>query len=621
MKKLTPIALTCLLVVSLVLSALGFSAGAAGYDGVTGYQKAYDFNSMTTGDVAGNDGNTAASPIRGNGGFASSITEEWNYFGESGKSLKFTSSAAQDGCIQLELPHDDTNGRVWFADNAYNAFVLAVKVPAAPAEGADSRGFAFNFALNDWGTYYKLLNTADTYKYMAEGETTWTEKNVNADCVWLPYGFEGLLWMDTAIFYNQGMVNGGSSFGDSRLGDYDIQHELLVEFWPSRFDGSAQGALYLDDIYLRTDATVSDMPVTEAPVTTTTTQATPVNDPLEVNDFESATVGSAVSIGDIAGGLTVTATDAMVGNGSIGVVFEGANDGGNYGYKGKVVTGNGISFNGKESLLVHVVTPSEDSSKNTNYNEFLYEMIIIAGDSATHWLKLDAATGAQMMADDETTWSAAPGSDSYNFLPYGWSGWLKYDLSKYAEGSYKADWSNLTVWGIEIYTSQCGGAYGSFGVDSLFAVDADDKLACGVSVDGNDNPKTTTTTEKTTTTTEEIVTTTTTEEIVTTTTTVAVGNNPIDLSDFESFTAGSVVAGNENEEQNAVWNGYGFTVKATDEYVGNGSVALEFSSDTQQKMVWSIIGQMKVAGDISGKEYLVFHIATPVRGFPEEPGV
>ena len=51
------------------------------------------------------------------------------------------------------------------------------------------------------------------------------------------------------------------------------------------------------------------------------------NNPLEVNDFENATVGSAVSIGDIAGGLTVTATDELVGNGSIGVVFDGANDG------------------------------------------------------------------------------------------------------------------------------------------------------------------------------------------------------------------------------------------------------------------------------------------------------
>ena len=33
------------------------------------------------------------------------------------------------------------------------------------------------------------------------------------------------------------------------------------------------------------------------------------NNPLEVNDFEGATVGAAVNIGDIAGGLTATATD------------------------------------------------------------------------------------------------------------------------------------------------------------------------------------------------------------------------------------------------------------------------------------------------------------------------
>lgn len=515
MKRNASPVLTCLLALCLIVTTCAVAVGAAGFDGVAGYQKAYDFNNMATGAVANNGGNTATSPLRGNGGYTATITEDWNYFGDSGKSLELTSDTAHGGCFQLELPHDDTNGTVDFANIAYTAMIMAVKAPAAPETGADSRGFYLNMSLNDWGTYYKPMKVGDVYMLQAKGSDTWTDVTITDDfALWVPYGFEGFVKIPLKIFYKD---------ADNQLKDYEIQHEVLVETWLPNFNGSVQGAFYLDDVYLctaeadvttTTEATTTESTTTttESEATTTTTEAetTTTTAPVgekdgakELSDYEGFTVGDVVAGGDIPEGdaaiwngydFTVKATDKFVGNGSVGLEFSSEDKRVlSWSIIAMIKSGDG-NIEGKDYILFHIATPSEDSSKSPAYEDgqgnarFAFALIPKAEG---YWFKTNsmASDNVQMMADGEATWSNIPGDDFYNYLPFGWSGWIKYDLDGFsADGAGETILEDtMTLTAIEFYASQCGKAFGNIYLDSFFAVDGDDELACGVSAQGNKN--------------------------------------------------------------------------------------------------------------------------------------
>ena len=147
MKKRISIGLACVLAVSMTMGAPTLVSGAAGYDGVDGYAKVWDFESWEVGTVGPNSGNTTVSPIRTDGGYTAAITDEWNYLGGQGKSIRFSSEEARGGCISFDHP-----STIAFKDTAYNALVFAVKAPKAPATGANEKGYSLNIALNDWGT-------------------------------------------------------------------------------------------------------------------------------------------------------------------------------------------------------------------------------------------------------------------------------------------------------------------------------------------------------------------------------------------------------------------------------------------------------------------------------------
>lgn len=495
MKKFTAAGLSCAMAASLLMGAVSLTAGAAGYDGVTGYAKAYDFNAMTVGTVTANGGNTAASPIRGDGGYAASITDEWNYFGESGKSLKFDSESAREGCIQLELPHDETNGNIAFGTTAYNALVFAVKAPQAPAADADAKGYSLDLAFNDWGVYYKPLNEADKFKIQTKGKDYWEEVSIHSGKLYVPYGFEGLVKLDMKILYKSANFPAQpteADYDNARLKDNEIKHEVIVEIWLPKSTGGTQGAFYLDDVYLRTpEATdVDKMEPDEKPETTAN----------EFCDFEDRAVGDSLyDPEDLPGSAvwngynyTVTASDKFVGNGNISAEFYSEDNNQGWNIMALLKSGNG-SIEGKKYLVFHIATPAADVSHSAMYEDaqgnkrFAFAILPKTETNGTgHWFKTNStiAGNVEMLADGEATWKPIAGDDFYSYLPFGWSGWIKYDLSGFAEGSTKlAD--TMEVTGVEFYASQCGGRYGKVYLDSLFAMDDKDKLPCGISAAGD----------------------------------------------------------------------------------------------------------------------------------------
>ena len=151
--------------------------------GKTGYAKVWDFESWNVGTVSGNNGDPAVSSMRGNGGYTSTITDEWNYTGETGKSIKFDSTEAKGGCIQFDHPRS-----IAFKDTAYNAMLFAVKVPKSPSAGANSKGYVIDLSLNDWGTYYKTLNNSDTFQIQQKGSAYWTDVSIQEQKIFV------LLW-------------------------------------------------------------------------------------------------------------------------------------------------------------------------------------------------------------------------------------------------------------------------------------------------------------------------------------------------------------------------------------------------------------------------------------------
>lgn len=136
-----------------------------------------------------------------------------------------------------------------------------------------------------------------------------------------------------------------------------------------------------------------------------------------------------------------------------------------------------------------MLPPSEDSLKSPAYEtgqgvaRFAFS-IIPKTDGCWHKTNTLTAGNVFMLADGEATWKDIPGDDFYNYLPFGWSGWVMYDISAFNDsGNYLVD-TDMNLAGLEFWASQCGKKYGNIYLDSFFALDSDDKLSCGLSVDG-----------------------------------------------------------------------------------------------------------------------------------------
>ncbi len=506
MKKRKTIGLACVLALTMTMGAHSLLSGAAGYEDVTGYEKVWDFETWEVGEVLPNGGDTTVSPIRSNGDYTATITDEWNYLDGQGKSIKFDSDKAHDGCISFDHPTT-----IAFKDTAYNALVFAVKAPKAPASDASEKGYSLQISLNDWGTYYNTMNPADTFRIQEKGSSYWKDVAIQDETMYIPYGFEGLVKVDIADFYEKGAFpsdpedeNYAADVEASRLKDNEIQHEVVIEIWLPASTGGAQGAFYMDDIYLRTpEATDVDEKEPE----------TPVGGPKELSDFEAFSVGDNLfDAEDVEGSgvwngytHTVTASDQFVGNGEVSAEFSGEENRQTWNILTLLKTGDG-NIQGKKYLVMHIATPDEESSKSPAYEDangnrrFAFAVLPkTETNGAGHWFKTNTTvTGnVQMMADGEATWKPITGDDFYNYLPFGWSGWIKYDLSSFAEGSLQLE-DTMTVTGIEVYTSQCGGRFGKVYLDSFFALDEEDELPVGISAKGNKNgtdPETPPTTE------------------------------------------------------------------------------------------------------------------------------
>lgn len=495
MKKRISIGLACVLAVSMTMGAPTLVSGAAGYDGVDGYAKVWDFESWEVGPVAHANGNTTVSPINWfTDGYNVAITDEWNYLGGQGKSIRVDSEEARDGCIIVNHPNT-----IAFKDTAYNALVFAVKVPEAPAAGANEKGYSIGITFNDWGTYYSPKNSADTFRIQKKGSPYWEDVAVQ-ESLYVPYGFEGLVKIDMAAFYKTNAFptdpedeNYAADVEASRLKDKEIQHEVGIEVWLPNTTGGAQGAFYMDDIYLRTpEATDVDE---REPVE-------PEKGPREFCDFESYAVGdvlydpntqngSAVWTGY---GHTVTASDKFVGNGKISAEFSSEENRQTWGIMTILKAGDG-NVKDKKYLVMHIATPSADSSKSAAFADaqgnrrFAFSILPKTEENgAGHWFKINTtvAGNVKMLPDGEATWKQIPGDESHNYLPFGWSGWILYDLSAFSEGSLKLDGST-PITGIEVYTSQCGGRFGKVYLDSVFMMDDEDELPGGISAKGNKN--------------------------------------------------------------------------------------------------------------------------------------
>ena len=277
-----------------------------------------------------------------------------------------------------------------------------------------------------------------------------------------------------------------------RLKDKEIQHEVVFEMWLADTTGGAQGAFYLDDMYLRT------------PDATDTFDKEPQNGPRNFSDFEGYTVDSVLfNESDPNGsaiwnsyGSTVKASDKFVGNGSISAEFSSDVNRQTWGILALMKTGAG-NVKDKKYIVMHIATPASDSSKSSAYEDatgnrrFAFAILPkTETNGAGHWFKTNTtvAGNVKMMADGEATWKQLSGDDFYNYLPFGWSGWIMYKLDSYVEGSLKLDGTS-PVTGIEIYTSQMGGRFGKVYLDSFFAIDDVDELTAGISATGNKNGK------------------------------------------------------------------------------------------------------------------------------------
>lgn len=483
MKKLWSITLA--LVLLFTMNSVMIS-GAEDYGTKEGYDKVWDFENFDAGSAA------SLGIYRSSGALTGTISTEWAATGS--KSVKFDSATATYGCIQFD--HPTAINFTQAAGKDYSSMVFAVKVPNAPATGANEKGYSLMVCFNDWGVYYGLLHNGDQFMIKGKNDTYWSKATISDKALMLPYGFEGLVKFDLNTMYKGSNLLPEDATTEEldavRLKYGDIQHELVLEFWAADTTGGANGPLYLDDMYLReTSATdvFEEEPAFE-------------DGPKLLNNFEGFNVGDNLIKDDgSADGIwngydcIVKSSDLNVGDGTRSAEFN-AELRRTFGTIGLIKTSDG-NVKGKDYFIMHITTPPVTSSKSPAYKDengvarFMIAFIpktITGNGTVGHWFKTNAnvAGNIMVMADGQATWKNADSADYYSFLPFGWSGWIRYDIDTFTEGELVLD-GETPLSGIEINVSQIGGTYGKVYMDAFYALDSDDEIEAGISASGNKN--------------------------------------------------------------------------------------------------------------------------------------
>lgn len=483
MKKF--LSITLVLLISLTMGTMMVSS-ATGYDTKEGYDKIWDFESFDVGTAMG------LGIIRSAGSLTATISSDWTASGT--KSIKFDSATEAGGCIQFDHPSSINFTQALGKD--YSSMVFSVKVPNAPATGANEKGYGIMISLNDWGVYYGLLNNGDQFKIKGKDDLYWSYATINEKALMLPYGFEGLVKFELNTMYKGSAVLPVDYTTDEldavRLKFGDILHELVLEFWAAGTTGGANGALFIDDMYLR-ESSATDVDELEPVI---------VEGPKLLNDFEGFNIGDNLIKNDTTDDgiwngydCIVQSSDLFVGSGTRSAEFN-AELRRTFGTIGLIKTSDG-NITGKDYIIIHIATPSTTVSKSPAYKDengtarFVLAFIpktVTGNGTVGHWFKTNATIGGniQMMADGEATWKETAGADYYTFLPFGWSGWIKYDISSFTEGELILD-GETPLSGIEINVSQVGALYGKVYLDSFYAIDENDEIDVGISISGNKN--------------------------------------------------------------------------------------------------------------------------------------